>query len=116
MSYSLFFAFFVSFSFFRFALVVPPEPNDPQRDWDSNLRRGWDSNDINEDTSVTDGLMRKMEDEQRLDDDQAMTQFDVKIGVGMDIAIHGENGNNECRTFLNFVALFHRIVFVLFPP
>eukprot|EP00095_Tigriopus_kingsejongensis_P003327 snap_masked-scaffold524_size146631-processed-gene-0.4 protein:Tk03327 transcript:snap_masked-scaffold524_size146631-processed-gene-0.4-mRNA-1 annotation:"sodium channel protein para" len=60
---------------------------------------------LNEDASLTDGLMGKMEDEHnKFEDDQALTQFDVKIGAGMDIAIHGENGdvgNEDWRSALH---------------
>ena len=38
---------------------------------------------------VSEALINKLDEVKQ---QQQMTQFDVKIGAGMDIAIHGENG------------------------
>ena len=39
---------------------------------------------------VSEALINKLDEVKQ--QQQQMTQFDVKIGAGMDIAIHGENG------------------------
>ena len=45
--------------------------------------------DANE-SDVSEALINKLDEAKQ--QQQQMTQFDVKIGAGMDIAIHGENG------------------------
>ena len=47
--------------------------------------------DANE-SDVSEALINKLDEAKQLQQQQQMTQFDVKIGAGMDIAIHGENG------------------------
>ena len=42
-----------------------------------------------ENPDVSEALINKLDEVKQ---NQQMTQFDVKIGAGMDIAIHGENG------------------------
>ena len=42
-----------------------------------------------ENADVSEALINKLDEVKQ---HQQMTQFDVKIGAGMDIAIHGENG------------------------
>ena len=51
---------------------------------------GGATDDANE-SDVSEALINKL-DEAKQQQQQQMTQFDVKIGAGMDIAIHGENG------------------------
>ena len=51
---------------------------------------GAATDDANE-SDVSEALINKL-DEAKQQQQQQMTQFDVKIGAGMDIAIHGENG------------------------
>ena len=43
------------------------------------------------DADVSEALINKLDEVKQ---HQQMTQFDVKIGAGMDIAIHGENGKS----------------------
>ena len=44
-----------------------------------------------ENADVSEALINKLDEVKQ---HQQMTQFDVKIGAGMDIAIHGENGKS----------------------
>ena len=46
------------------------------------------------DADVSEALINKLDEVKQ---HQQMTQFDVKIGAGMDIAIHGENGKSLTR-------------------
>ena len=50
---------------------------------------GGATDDANE-SDVSEALINKLDEAKQ--QQQQMTQFDVKIGAGMDIAIHGENG------------------------
>ena len=50
---------------------------------------GAATDDANE-SDVSEALINKLDEAKQ--QQQQMTQFDVKIGAGMDIAIHGENG------------------------
>ena len=54
-----------------------------------------------ENADVSEALINKLDEVKQ---HQQMTQFDVKIGAGMDIAIHGENGKSLTRVTTNEAA------------
>ena len=62
-----------------------------------------DANDAHDDDDVAEALLAKAEKEQAaMAAASSSTQFDVKIGDGMDIAIHGENGKKCIKKSLLF--------------
>lgn len=73
-------------------LLSAIEVHDDDDEYDA---RQHDDDDDDDENPISEVLVRSKDHHQM---DNLVAQYDVKIGDGMDIAIHGENGNPQMHT------------------